>query len=171
MNQLNAFTWVILFITGGLIMAMAGMLVSYLIRPNRPNPEKLSSYECGEDPAGGGWIQINMRFYVMALIFLIFDVEVVFLFPWATVFAHPDLLAADKAWAWFSFIEILIFTVILVFGLAWLWKNGDLDWIKPEPLIPQEDSPVPLSAYQKINEKYQRFVPRVVSISPTQVQE
>ena len=155
MNQLSAFGQVVLFITGGLLLALAGMLLSSLIRPNRPNPEKLTTYECGEDTVGSAWVQFNMRFYVMALIFLIFDVEVIFLFPWAVVYTHPDLLAADKAWTAFAFIEIIFFTLILLAGLAWLWHKGDLGWVKPSPLVPHSPSGIPDEAYQNINHKFQ----------------
>jgi NADH-quinone oxidoreductase subunit A len=159
MNQISAFGQVMLFLVGGLIAALGGMIVSKLLRPNRPNPEKLSTYECGEDPVGNSWIQFNMRFYVMALIFLIFDVEVIFLFPWALVYTHPDLLNADIAWTAFAFIEILFFSLILIVGLAWIWFQGDLGWVKPNPLITQSDSPIPDSAYQWVNNLYNSSKP------------
>lgn len=156
MNQLSAFGSVLLFITGGLLLSLAGLLTSALLRPNRPNPEKLSTYECGEDPVGASWIQFNMRFYVMGLIFLIFDVEVIFLFPWVKVFGHPELQAADSRWAAYAFAEIFFFTLILVAGLAWVWKNGDLDWIRPDPLITDFNSCIPEEKYAALNEKYSR---------------
>lgn len=154
MNQIGSFGQVLLFIVGGLIMALAGMLVSRLLRPNRPNPEKLSTYECGEDAVGNSWVQFNMRFYVMALVFLIFDVEVIFLFPWAVVYTHPDLLAADQAWTLFAFIEVVFFTLILLTGLAWVWHKDDLGWVKPQPIIPETFSPIPASVYEQVNQQY-----------------
>ncbi|HEX2900292.1 MAG TPA: NADH-quinone oxidoreductase subunit A, partial [Bacteroidia bacterium] len=75
----------LLYFLGGIVFVVGGLTLSKLLSPNRPNPEKLSTYECGEDPVGNARIQLNNRFYVAALIFLIFDVEIVFLYPWATV--------------------------------------------------------------------------------------
>ncbi len=79
------------------------------------------SYECGEIPEGSAWVQFNIRFYVIALIFLIFDVEIVFLFPWAVVYQELGLLA---------FIEAFIFVLILVVGFVYVWAKGDLNWVK-----------------------------------------
>jgi NADH-quinone oxidoreductase subunit A len=78
-------------------------------------------YECGEDPVGDTHIKFNARFYVIALIFLIFDVEIVFLFPWAVVFRQIGVLA---------FVEMFIFIGILLVGLAYVWAKGDLEWIR-----------------------------------------
>ena len=86
--------------------------------------EKFIPYECGEDPVGDTRIKFNTRFYVIALIFLIFDVEVVFLFPWAVVFRGIGVLA---------FVEMLIFIVVLLVGLAYVWAKGDLEWIRFDP--------------------------------------
>jgi NADH-quinone oxidoreductase subunit A len=166
MNQISAFGMAMLFITGGMLMLLAGMAVSALLRPNRPNAEKLTSYECGEDSDGASQIQYNMRFYVMALVFLIFDVEIIFLFPWATVFTHPELMAADPNWALFSFVEVLFFTLVLVAGLVWLWAQGDLDWTKPQPILPVVSSAVPMEMYTKLNAKYQRYRPVIKSSTP-----
>jgi len=77
---------ILLFVAGGLIFILGGMVTSRLLAPRRPNAEKNSSYECGEEPVGTAWHQFNVRYYGMALIFLIFDVEVLLLFPWATVY-------------------------------------------------------------------------------------
>jgi|TARA_B100000965_G_C18959858_1_gene484988 NADH-quinone oxidoreductase subunit A len=97
------------------------LLIQKLLAPNNPNPDKLATYECGEESEGSAWVQFNIRFYVVALIFLIFDVEVVFLFPWAIVFNELGLLA---------FVEMGIFLLILLVGLAYVWKRSDLDWVK-----------------------------------------
>jgi len=91
-----------------------------LIRPQRPNPNKLKNYECGEFPFSDSQLQFNVRYYIFALIFVIFDVEVVFLFPWAVVFKSLGL---------FAFVEMLIFIAILLFGLAYAWKKGALKWV------------------------------------------
>ena len=105
----------------GVVLVYLPLLIQKLIAPNNPNPDKLATYECGEESEGAAWVQFNIRFYVVALIFLIFDVEVVFLFPWAVVFNDLGLLA---------FVEMAIFLVILLIGLAYVWKRSDLDWVK-----------------------------------------
>ncbi len=126
--MLTEFGRVLLFLIVGVIFVAGGLIASRLLRPSRPYPSKLSTYECGETPIGDTRIRFNIRFYVVALIFLIFDVEVVFLFPWATVF--EDL-------GWFAFIEMMVFLTILFVGYAYVWRKGDLDWDKPSPKIPK----------------------------------
>lgn len=132
---------------------MAGALVTaWVIRPSRPNVEKLATYESGEEPEGSAWGQFNVRFYIVALVFILFDVELVFLFPWATVFAEKALIdATDGMWGWFAFVEMTIFVAILGLGLAWAWARGLLDWVKPEPVVKHQHSPVPRSLYEQIN--------------------
>ncbi|MBI5476774.1 MAG: NADH-quinone oxidoreductase subunit A [Ignavibacteriales bacterium] len=116
----------IFFLVGGLFVA-AGLIAAWILRPKRWYPAKLSTYECGEIPVGDAIVKFNIRFYVVALIFLIFDVEVVFLFPWAVVFKNLGL---------FAFIEMLIFLAILFVGYAYVWAKGDLEWDKPSPELP-----------------------------------
>ncbi|MEM6273101.1 MAG: NADH-quinone oxidoreductase subunit A [Bacteroidota bacterium] len=144
---------VLVFIIGGALFVAGGFITSRLLQPNRPNPEKLSSYECGEDPVGNARIQLNNRFYVAALIFLIFDVEIIFLFPWATIFADPELIQSAPSWGWFALIEILLFTGILIAGLAYVWAKGDLDWVKPKVVEPQVKVPIPAAEYDNFNER------------------
>ncbi len=95
----------------------------WLIRPSRFSEEKLTTYECGENPEGTAWVQFNIRFYVFALIFVVFDVEAVFLLPWAVVFKKLGMLA---------FVEGLVFIGILVVALAYVWRKGDLEWVRAE---------------------------------------
>ena len=120
----------LLYFIIGFIFVGVGLLASALIRPHNPNPIKNSTYECGEEPIGPPWIRFNIRFYVVALVFLLFDVEVVFLLPWAVVF---------KQLGWFAFIEMIVFVVILLAGLAYVWVKGDIDWERPKPYIPKLD--------------------------------
>ena len=115
---------VLVFILLGLVLVYVQLLIQKLVAPHNPTQEKLTTYECGEEPEGSAWLQFNIRFYVIALIFLIFDVEVIFLFPWAVVYKEMGLLA---------FIEMAIFLFILIIGLAYVWKKGDLDWVKARP--------------------------------------
>ncbi len=119
--MLSQFGTAFVFLAFGLIFLVIGMLASKIVRPSNPSPEKLSTYECGEEPVGPAWTQFNIRFYVIALVFLIFEVEIVFLFPWATVFKELGL---------FAFVEMMIFVFILVIGLAYVWVKGDLEWEK-----------------------------------------
>ncbi len=126
--MLTEFGRVLIFLLVGAAFVAIGMLVAWLLRPNRPYPSKLTTYECGEVPVGDTRIRFNIRFYVVALIFLIFDVEVVFLFPWATVY---------KSLGWFAFIEMMVFLAILLVGYAYVWRKGDLSWDKPAPLVPK----------------------------------
>ncbi len=114
-----AFTF---FLIGAAFIGV-NLLISRMLQPRHPTAGKLSTYECGEQPIGQSWIQFNNRFYVIALIFLIFDVEVAFLFPWAAVFKKLGL---------FAFVEMVVFVAILLVGLAYVWRKGDLQWDKPE---------------------------------------
>ncbi len=107
------------FLVLGIVFVLVTIFIAGLIRPQRPNKKKLENYECGEAPIGGAWIQYNAGFYIFALIFVIFDVEVVFLFPWAVAFKQLGL---------FAFIEMLIFLAILISGLVYAWKKGALTW-------------------------------------------
>ena len=105
----------------GIVMVAIPLVISWLIAPSNKTKDKLDTYECGEEAEGSAWLQFNIRFYIIALIFLIFDVEVVFLFPWAVVFKELGLLAL---------IEMGIFLLILIAGLAYVWVKSDLDWVK-----------------------------------------
>lgn len=120
------FASVLLFLVVGFIFLAFTLLLSRLIQAKgKYGIDKYISYECGEVPEGSAWIRFNIRFYVFALIFIIFDVEIIFLLPWAVVFRR---LGA------FAFIEGLIFIAILAVGLAYVWKKGDLEWVKADDL-------------------------------------
>jgi NADH-quinone oxidoreductase subunit A len=127
-QTLSGFGTVFVFLVLGIVFVVGGYLTARMLRPSRPNPEKNSTYECGEPAVGSAWVKFNIRFYVVALIFIIFDVEVVFLYPWATVF---------KQLGTFALVEVLIFAGILVLGLVYAWVKGDLDWVRPTPNIPK----------------------------------
>lgn len=149
-GELSAFGLGLLFVLGGLLLVGGGLFTNYLLAPHRPNPEKLTSYECGEAPIGSSWLQFNSRFYTMGLIFLVFDVELVLLFPWALVVADPALIATAPSWGWFALAEGTLFLVILALGLVYVWQRGDIDWIRPTPLAPTNRNPVPQAAYQAL---------------------
>jgi NADH-quinone oxidoreductase subunit A len=112
-------------------MAFVGvvLLIGRIFRPASYDSVKSTTYECGEKPVGSGWINYNSRFFLIALIFLIFEVEIVFIFPVAKVFR--DWIAQEQGML--ALVEILIFVVILFVGLIYAWVKGDLDWIKPTP--------------------------------------
>ncbi len=122
---------VLIFLGIGAFFIVFNLFMGSLIRPKNPSPEKLSTYECGEEPVGGSWIQFNIRFYIVALVFIIFDVEIVFLYPWAVVV--KDLMA----YGWFAFVEMMIFVSILLVGLAYAWKKGALEWVRAQAPSPR----------------------------------
>jgi NADH-quinone oxidoreductase subunit A len=113
----NAF-W---FLVIGVAFVIVNLWVSSLIRPSDPATEKLLPYECGEESSGTGFVRFNPRFYIIGLVFLIFDIETVFIFPWAVIL---------KGAGAFVLIEMVIFLAILVVGLAYAWGKGDLEWIR-----------------------------------------
>jgi NADH:ubiquinone oxidoreductase subunit 3 (subunit A) len=123
-RMLFSFLSVLIFLVVGLAILSFTLVLSSLLQPKgTPGKDKYIPYECGEIPEGNAWIRFNIRFYVVALIFIIFDVEIVFLLPWAVVF---------KKLGAFAFVEGVIFIAILAVGLAYVWRRRDLDWVKPE---------------------------------------
>jgi NADH-quinone oxidoreductase subunit A len=109
---------ILLAICGAVFCGM-GILISKWIAPTSKNAQKAEAYECGVPTESGSWVQYNVGYYLFALIFLVFDVEIVFLFPWAVVLREVGMVA---------FIEILIFVFILFLGLLYAWKKGALKW-------------------------------------------
>lgn len=153
-TQVSEFGIILLFILGGIIFVAGGLLVSSLLRPHRPNLEKLTPYECGEDVTGTAWGHFNIHYYIIALIFILFDVEIVFLFPWATVFGQKELIdVTEGKWGWFALFEIFLFVGILIIGLAYVWAKGYLDWVVPEKKSSDYQSPVPVQYYEKVNQR------------------
>jgi NADH-quinone oxidoreductase subunit A len=150
-SQISEFGKVLIFIITGIIMVCFAFFVNRLLAPHNPNPEKLTSYECGEEPTGNAWIPFNSRFYVIALIFLLFDVEMVFIFPWAIVFGSHEMNHADPRWGWLALTEMFLFLGVLILGLVYVWVKGDLDWIKPKPITPSTNVFIPSSLYDKLN--------------------
>jgi NADH-quinone oxidoreductase subunit A len=166
-----------LFASVGAVFLFANLLVGKFLRPAAPNPEKLAVYECGEPTIGSSFVQFDLRFYVVALLFIIFDVEVAFFFPWATVFGKathlmdsrlqekaidqatgqfapaianvfqelgvsnptpqsvgitsaPMIAESARELAWVSILDILVFFGVLMVGFAYVWRRGDLDWVR-----------------------------------------
>jgi len=121
------FATVLIFILFGIFFGLLALSIARLLRPSHPTPEKLTTYECGELPRGSSWVRFNVRFYLVALFFIVFDVEVIFLFPWAVVFRQ--FLGVSGLGA-LVFWEMVLFLAILVVGLAYVWGKGDLDWVR-----------------------------------------
>ncbi len=111
---------ILIFILVGCGIVLFTFFLARLIRPANPYKEKNANYECAEEPIGSSWFKFNNRFYIFALIFVIFDVEVVFLFPWAVAFGKLGL---------FALVEMVIFILILFFGIFYAWKKGALKWV------------------------------------------
>ena len=154
--------FIVIFLVTGATLLAANLVLGRLIRPDRPSAEKAEVYECGERPIGPAWVQFDLRFYVVALLFVIFDVELAFFFPWAVVFGSatraadesrpaaarieaatnlqpqgtvptgagaPDPTASKKL-AWIAFADIMVFFGVLLVGFAYLWRRGDLEWVR-----------------------------------------
>ena len=117
---------VLMFFLVGFGFVFMNLVVGSLLRPHNPYPDKNEIYECGERPVCEAWIQFNPRFYMIALIFLIFDVEIAFVFPIATVF--KEFIAEGNGLL--AMIELSLFMLILILGLVYVWRKGDLRWIK-----------------------------------------
>ncbi len=151
-------------------MVCFAFFINKVLAPNNPNPEKLSSYECGEEPTGSAWLPFNSRFYVIALVFLLFDVEMVFVFPWAIVFGSHEMNNADNRWGALALTEMFAFLGILILGLVYVWVKGDLDWIKPDPIIPVTDTVVPQSLYDQLNTEMGNYKVKEFAIQESALQ-
>src|SRR5262245_44475800 len=153
----------VLFTVLGVVFLLLPLVLGLFVRPTNPTSQKLTAYECGEPTIGSSYVQFDLRFYVVALLFIIFDVEVAFFFPWAAVYGgatqlldhrltnaarvqlsekllnHPaGTLAAENvvtsataySLAWTGVVDILVFFGVLLVGFAYVWKRGDLDWVR-----------------------------------------
>lgn len=170
MNDLVLF--ILIFLAAGAAVLGGHLFLGKMVRPHRPSAEKGTVYECGEPTIGSAWIQFDLRFYVVALLFVIFDVELAFFFPWAVVFgsahraadtavsAEQQRLAAEaiqpvsggsasavidsaamNQLAWLAFIDIMIFFAVLLVGFAYLWRRGDLAWVRSTAAQHENKSP------------------------------
>ena len=114
---------VLLMLAVVLLLAGGMMLASYLLGQHRPTPRKLSAYECGISPTGDARQRFSVKFYLVAMVFILFDVEVVFLYPWAVVFRELGR---------FGFVEMFLFLLLVLPGFVYMWKKGVLDWTKSD---------------------------------------
>lgn len=153
--MISDFGTLLLFILAAIVLISVMLFLAKTLRPDNPNDEKLTTYESGEDPIGNANVQFNVRYYVVALVFVLFEVELLFLFPWAVVFGDADLIEqTNGTWGWFAFAEMTVFVGILIVGLAYAWAKGYLDWVRPNIEIPSVKSKVPADLYNKVNTKY-----------------
>ena len=123
---------VLVFSGVGLVFVFANLVIASVLRPKRTHTDGLETYECGEETIGDAWIQFDIRYYTVALVYVVFAVEIAFLFPWALVL--NDALdgtgaAAGRGIGAFALVEGVLFVVILFLGLAYVWAKGDLDWV------------------------------------------
>ncbi|MBR3091184.1 MAG: NADH-quinone oxidoreductase subunit A [Bacteroidetes bacterium] len=126
--MLSSFGVIFVFFIFALLLVGAAIVTAALIRPSHPNKLKQMNYESGIIPEGSAWVLFNTRFYLVALAYIIFDVELVLLFPWAVTF---------RTLGWYSFIAMAIFVFILLLGLFYDWAKGYLEWDKAKPYIPK----------------------------------
>ena len=141
--MLTEFGKIFVFLLVAIIFVVAIVFVAWLIRPARPTKEKLTTYECGENPEGSPWVKFNIRFYVVALIFLIFDVEVVLLIPWALVY---------KTFGFGGFMVGAVFLILLGLGMAYEWRKGDLEWDRAKIIPPVIKKPIFTTENTKLDE-------------------
>lgn len=119
-DGMSEYLAVLIFAIAGTGIVLITFGINKIFRPHNPYPAKNVNYECAEEPVGDSWFKFNNRFYIFALIFVIFDVEAVFLFPWAVAFGQLGL---------YALVEMIIFILILMFGLYYAWKKGALKWV------------------------------------------
>jgi NADH-quinone oxidoreductase subunit A len=136
------FATVLVFVLLGVAFVAVSLSLSRLLSPKKEEQFKRIPYECGEQPVGSPWVKFNIRFYVVALIFVIFDVEVILLYPWATAFKSLGL---------FAFIEMFIFLSMLFLGLAYVWKRGDLEWVRPRQMLPGLEDREPADSVREVS--------------------
>lgn len=114
------------FFLVAIVFVFGAMVVGYFIRPNRMYSQKLQTYECGEKPVGQAWFNFNPRFYIIALVYLVFDIAVAFIYPVARVFKQW----VSQGLGLVALVELLLFVAVCLVGLAYVWVKGDLDWIR-----------------------------------------
>ena len=116
---------VLVFVVVGMAFGCMPILLGWLVSPHRPDSEKLSPFECGFEPFEDARTKFDVRYYLIAILFILFDLEVAFLFPWATIF--KDIVATESI-KMFGFVEMLVFVAILVVGYIYAWAKGALEW-------------------------------------------
>jgi NADH-quinone oxidoreductase subunit A len=118
--MLQPWAFIGVFLPMAVLLAASPLVIARLLAPHKPNPDKLSTYECGIETVGDTWIQVKIQYYIFALIFVVFDVETVFLFPWAVAYNQLPL---------YMVLEGVLFIAILTAGLLYAWRKGALEWL------------------------------------------
>ena len=116
---------ILMFVLVGIAIGVLPVAMGFILAPSRPDPEKLSPYECGFEAFEDARMKFDVRFYLIAILFILFDLEIAFLFPWAAIF--KDIVATESI-KMFGFIEMLVFVAILVVGYVYAWAKGALEW-------------------------------------------
>jgi NADH-quinone oxidoreductase subunit A len=116
---------ILMFVLVGIAIGVLPVAMGFLLAPHRPDPEKLSPYECGFEAFEDARMKFDVRYYLIAILFILFDLEIAFLFPWATIF--KDIVATESI-KLFGFIEMLVFVIVLVIGYVYAWAKGALEW-------------------------------------------
>ncbi len=116
---------ILMFVLVGIAVGVLPVAMGFMLAPSRPDPEKLSPYECGFEAFEDARMKFDVRYYLIAILFILFDLEIAFLFPWATIF--KDIVAAESI-RFFGFIEMLVFVAVLVIGYVYAWAKGALEW-------------------------------------------
>ncbi len=116
---------ILMFVLVGCVVGVLPIALGFLLGPNKPDPEKLSPYECGFEAFEDARMKYDVRYYLIAILFILFDLEIAFLFPWATIFKD---IAASESIKLFGFFEMLVFVAILVVGYIYAWAKGALEW-------------------------------------------
>ncbi len=116
---------ILMFVLVGVAIGVLPVAMGFILAPSRPDPEKLSPYECGFEAFEDARMKFDVRYYLIAILFILFDLEVAFLFPWATIF--KDIVATESI-KLFGFVEMLVFVAILVIGYIYAWAKGALEW-------------------------------------------
>ncbi len=132
---------ILLFVAVASLFVFANLTLGSFVRPHLPNPDKQSVYECGEPTIGTSWVQFDLRFYIIALIYLIFDVEVALFYPWAVAYGQAASLAKFASLTTFQFrssalVDMLFFFGVVLVGFAYLWRFSYLDWVRSAPTRP-----------------------------------
>ncbi|MBE3554541.1 MAG: NADH-quinone oxidoreductase subunit A [Thermicanus sp.] len=118
-ESVNNYIIVIIFMFLGILVPIGGLTVARFLRPHHPTPEKRTTYESGNEPIGDSWVRFKVKYYLFALLFVLFDVEAIFLYPWAVVYDEIGL---------FALLEMLLFVFLLVTGLIYAWRKKVLEW-------------------------------------------
>ncbi|MEM9417004.1 MAG: NADH-quinone oxidoreductase subunit A [Bacteroidota bacterium] len=163
-----AFLEILTFISGVLLFVGMGSWVGAWLRPHRPTPAKTSTYESGEEAVGNAWGKFNARFYGMAIVFVLFEVETILLFPWATVWANRELNEATGGlWARYTAGSAVLFITLLAIGLVYAWRQGHLGGLPAPRPASSWESKVPKTYYDQINERYAVSSPQAITPSNT----